>query len=88
MARKKIREFDSKRILKEHLKRLAGISVDIKSAQVTQATDFNKLADKEPWLNSTRLVVKPDMLFGKRGKSGLVGFFYRAKSTLILKHMW
>jgi myosin-crossreactive antigen len=34
MARKKIREFDSKRILKEHLKRLAGISVDIKSAQV------------------------------------------------------
>jgi ATP citrate (pro-S)-lyase len=30
MARKKIREFDSKRILKEHLKRLAGISVDIK----------------------------------------------------------
>jgi ATP citrate (pro-S)-lyase len=72
MARKKIREFDSKRILKEHLKRLAGISVDIKSAQVTRATDFHKLADEEPWLNSTRLVVKPDMLFGKRGKSGLV----------------
>ncbi len=43
--------------------------------QVTKATDFNKLADEEPWLNSTRLVVKPDMLFGKRGKSGLVGSF-------------
>jgi ATP citrate (pro-S)-lyase len=72
MARKKIREYDSKRIFKEHLKRLAGIAVDIKAAQVTESTDFDELADKEPWLNSTRLVVKPDMLFGKRGKSGLV----------------
>jgi hypothetical protein len=34
MARKKIREYDSKRLLKEHLKRLAGIEIDIKSAQV------------------------------------------------------
>ncbi|XP_024372226.1 ATP-citrate synthase alpha chain protein 3 [Physcomitrium patens] len=72
MARKKIREYNSKRIFKEHLKRLAGIDVDIKAAQVTQSTDFNELANKEAWLNSTRLVVKPDMLFGKRGKSGLV----------------
>lgn len=121
MARKKIREYDSKRILKEHLKKLAGIDIAIKSAQVlflvvkltewvmyisrcwlsaityqnlntfdfqgapsviyvlpwslqvTESTDFTKLAEQEPWLNSTRLVVKPDMLFGKRGKSGLVG---------------
>ncbi|XP_024360889.1 ATP-citrate synthase alpha chain protein 3 [Physcomitrium patens] len=72
MARKKIREYDSKRILKEHLKKLAGIDIAIKSAQVTESTDFTKLAEQEPWLNSTRLVVKPDMLFGKRGKSGLV----------------
>jgi ATP citrate (pro-S)-lyase len=34
MARKKVREYDSKRILKEHLKRLAGIELGIKSAQV------------------------------------------------------
>jgi len=72
MARKKIREYNSKRIFKEHLKRLAGIDVDIKAAQVTKSTDFNELANNETWLNSTRLVVKPDMLFGKRGKSGLV----------------
>jgi succinyl-CoA synthetase beta subunit len=39
---------------------------------VTQATDFAELTNQEPWLSSTRLVVKPDMLFGKRGKSGLV----------------
>jgi hypothetical protein len=36
MARKKVREYDSKRILKEHLKRLAGIELGIKSAQVCQ----------------------------------------------------
>ncbi|KAL0454602.1 UNVERIFIED_CONTAM: ATP-citrate synthase alpha chain protein 2 [Sesamum latifolium] len=72
MARKKIREYDSKRLLKEHLKRLAGIDLQIRSAQVTQSTDFTELTNKEPWLSSTKLVVKPDMLFGKRGKSGLV----------------
>lgn len=33
---------------------------------------MNELAEKEPWLSSSKLVVKPDMLFGKRGKSGLV----------------
>ena len=39
---------------------------------MTESTDFNELAEKEPWLSSAKLVVKPDMLFGKRGKSGLV----------------
>eukprot|EP00245_Coleochaete_scutata_P004471 TRINITY_DN17128_c0_g1_i1.p1 TRINITY_DN17128_c0_g1~~TRINITY_DN17128_c0_g1_i1.p1 ORF type:complete len:447 (-),score=105.90 TRINITY_DN17128_c0_g1_i1:39-1307(-) len=72
MARKKIREYDSKRLLKEHLKRLTGYDIQIHSAQVTEETKFEELAGKEPWLKTTRLVVKPDMLFGKRGKSGLV----------------
>jgi len=34
MARKKIREYDSKRLLREHLKRLVGIDLQILSAQV------------------------------------------------------
>lgn len=72
MARKKIREYDSKRILKEHLKKIAGIEVPLNSAKVTADTDFAELSKQQPWLNSTKLVVKPDMLFGKRGKSGLV----------------
>ncbi|CAL9072495.1 unnamed protein product [Musa textilis] len=106
MARKKIREYDSKRLLKQHLKRLAAIDLQLYSAQVsssfpsysrlpmsisfsrfslfgpcsppifcsfvTQSTDFTEFVNKEPWLSSMKLVVKPDMLFGKRGKSGLV----------------
>ena len=39
---------------------------------MTEATDFTELTNQEPWLSSKKLVVKPDMLFGKRGKSGLV----------------
>lgn len=38
-----------------------------------ESTDINELVASEPWLSSEKLVVKPDMLFGKRGKSGLVG---------------
>ncbi|XP_078169242.1 ATP-citrate synthase alpha chain protein 3 [Carex rostrata] len=72
MARKKIREYDSKRLLKEHLKRLANIDLQFLSAQITESTDFTELVNQEPWLSSMKLVVKPDMLFGKRGKSGLV----------------
>ncbi|CAH1417229.1 unnamed protein product [Lactuca virosa] len=72
MARKKIREYDSKRLVKEHFKRISGSELAIKSAQVTESTDLNELIEREPWLSSSKLVVKPDMLFGKRGKSGLV----------------
>ncbi|KAL8157073.1 ATP-citrate synthase alpha chain protein 1 [Apium graveolens] len=72
MARKKIREYDSKRLLKEHYKRITGAELAIKSAQITESTNINELVEKEPWLSSSKLVVKPDMLFGKRGKSGLV----------------
>lgn len=72
MARKKIREYDSKRLLKEHFKRIAGYELPVRSAQITESTNLNELVEKEPWLSSERLVVKPDMLFGKRGKSGLV----------------
>lgn len=35
MARKKIREYDSKRLLKEHFQRLSGRELPIKSAQVS-----------------------------------------------------
>ncbi|GKC92157.1 ATP-citrate synthase alpha chain protein 2, partial [Tanacetum coccineum] len=45
---------------------------EISIISVTESTDLNELIEKEPWLSSSKLVVKPDMLFGKRGKSGLV----------------
>jgi ATP citrate (pro-S)-lyase len=45
---------------------------DFRCVQISQATDIGKLLGENPWLRKIRLVAKPDMLFGKRGKSNLV----------------
>lgn len=73
MARKKIREYNSKRLLKQHIQQLANINLPIKVAQVRHDTNFAELVAQHPWMKTTKLVVKPDMLFGKRGKHDLVG---------------
>lgn len=70
MARKKIREHDAKRLLKQHFQRLAGVQLPIQCVQVTSATDLNDLLQANPWLNEKSLVVKPDMLFGQVGRGG------------------
>ncbi|MBD3210255.1 ATPase [Candidatus Micrarchaeota archaeon] len=66
MARKKIREYDAKMLVAREL------GLDLRSIQITAETDFQSLAEEHPWLANTRVVVKPDMLFGKRGKNNLV----------------
>lgn len=73
MARKKIREYDAKRLTKAHASRLANVDMAVNVVQVKSQTSFASLIEDHPWLKSTRLVVKPDMLFGQRGKHNLVG---------------
>jgi ATP citrate (pro-S)-lyase len=73
MARKKVREYTGKRLLKAAMERLFGVQLPINVAQARQDTDFVALLEEHPWLNQTHLVVKPDMLFGQRGKNDLVG---------------
>jgi len=68
VARKGIREFDGKRILASALP-----EVDARMALVGPETDLTKMTGERPWLEKTKLVVKPDQLFGKRGKHGLIG---------------
>lgn len=41
--------------------------------QFTADTSAADLLNANPWLADTKLVVKPDMLFGQRGKHDLVG---------------
>jgi len=74
MARKKIREHDGKRILREQIKRFSSkLNFDkLLTVLVTKDTDWKKLIQQNPWLNESPLVAKPDMLFGKRGKNNLV----------------
>jgi len=74
MAKQAIREFDAKRMLARGLAEVSGgrFSVDPRLVLVSPDTDLDGLAQAYPWLESTRLVVKPDQLFGKRGKNNLL----------------
>ncbi len=74
MARRKIREYDSKRLFALNLGQMSGgkAKYDFKCVQISPKTDIEKLPSANPWLAKARLVVKPDMLFGKRGKSNLL----------------
>eukprot|EP01119_Soliformovum_irregulare_P001994 TRINITY_DN1202_c0_g1_i1.p1 TRINITY_DN1202_c0_g1~~TRINITY_DN1202_c0_g1_i1.p1 ORF type:complete len:1077 (+),score=325.89 TRINITY_DN1202_c0_g1_i1:98-3328(+) len=77
MSQKAIREIDGKRMLAKWL------SEDLSSAfpengscmlQVTSAglKSLDALAQKHPWVNTLKLVAKPDQLIKRRGKAGLV----------------
>jgi ATP-citrate lyase beta-subunit len=49
-----------------------GLSYEGRVALVGPETDLDELAKQNPWLAKGKLVVKPDQLFGKRGKHGLL----------------
>ncbi len=68
MARKGIREYHAKQLLGRVLPGYGD-----KLVLVDASTDLGALEKLYPWLKQDRLVVKPDQLFGKRGKHGLIG---------------
>lgn len=73
MAQRGIREYDAKRMLAKYLPDyLKDFSYRGEIALVSPETDLDSLAAENPWLITKKLVVKPDQLFGKRGKLGLV----------------
>ena len=73
MAQRGIREYDAKRLLAGFLPEyLNEFSYKGDIALVGPETDLEDAASTHPWLKTARLVVKPDQLFGKRGKHGLV----------------
>ena len=74
MAQRGIREYHGKKMLARHLSTHLGRQdgYDGKIALVTADTDWDRLVGENPWLKQEKLVAKPDQLFGKRGKHGLV----------------
>ena len=73
MAQRGIREYDAKRMLAKYLPDyLKDFSYKGEIALVSPQTDLGSLAAENPWLKAKKLVVKPDQLFGKRGKLGMV----------------
>ena len=73
MAQKSIYEYAAKKLLMSELpKYFPEYNYHGKLAVVTPDTDWNKLVTDNPWLNTEKLAAKPDQLFGKRGKAGLL----------------
>jgi len=75
MAQKAIREYDAKSILARHWdKYFPDFTYAYETVMVQNGSELNEFAKTKKWLSEKTLVAKPDMLFGKRGKNGLVLF--------------
>jgi len=75
MAQKAIREYDAKSILAKHWnKYFPNFEYPYQTVLVQNGSELQESAKDNSWLNEKPLVAKPDMLFGKRGKNGLVLF--------------
>lgn len=77
MAQKALREFDAKKILVHNLAEFSNgmHSFDDRLLQVTAQVLENtagEIAAENPWLKTTKLVVKPDQLIKRRGNAGLL----------------
>jgi len=75
MAQKAIREYDAKSILAKHWdKYFPNFTYAYETVLVQNGSELKEAANEKAWLKEKTLVAKPDMLFGKRGKNGLVLF--------------
>ena len=77
MAQRAVREYAGKKLFSKHWEHyFSGFQYGFKSVLVSSAEDLRQKAEEHgfEWLKQEPLVVKPDMLFGKRGKNGLVLF--------------
>lgn len=74
MAQKGIREYLAKKLLAKYItdNPSYGFTYNGEVALVRPDKSIDEIALENPWIKEKKLVVKPDMLFGKRGKHGLV----------------
>ena len=74
MAERGISEYDAKRLLAKALPEFSGgrFKYETRPVLVGPDIDLKNLANEHWWLETERLVVKPDQLFGKRGKNNLL----------------
>ncbi|KAL1115806.1 hypothetical protein AAG570_006096 [Ranatra chinensis] len=72
MSAKAIREATGKDLINRHLSPRSAATVKSKFASVDVTTKWEDLVEQNPWLETRRLVVKPDQLLKRRGKLGLI----------------
>ena len=86
MAQRGIREFNGKKMLAKYWTEYfdKGFCYPGKIVLVDPGTKLDDLPKKNKWLIDEKLVVKPDQLFGKRGKHGLI----KANATFAEAKKW
>ena len=86
MAQRGIREYDGKKMLAKYWNEFFSKAFDYpgKVVIVDPKTKLDDLIKKNKWLKTEKLVVKPDQLFGKRGKHGLI----KANATFLEVKKW
>ncbi|MEM4728177.1 MAG: ATP citrate lyase citrate-binding domain-containing protein [Thermoplasmata archaeon] len=74
MAQKAIREADGKKMMARLLKDYTGgkYALEDKYIKIGPETDLENVPVENPWVKSEKLVVKPDQLIKRRGKSKLL----------------
>ncbi len=73
MAQKSIYEYEAKKLLASQLsKYFPNFDYHNKLVIITPDSKLDELVKEHPWLQTEKLVAKPDQLFGKRGKAGLL----------------
>jgi ATP citrate (pro-S)-lyase len=78
MSAKAIREFDGKNILARAIKDQSGgrFITDQRRVAISPSSNatspLRAAVNDNPWLERDKLVVKPDQLIKRRGKSGLI----------------
>jgi len=73
MAQKSIYEAAAKQLIASELpKYYPEWKYHNKLFVVDYSTDIEKILEKNPWVKREKVVVKPDQLFGKRGKANLI----------------
>jgi succinyl-CoA synthetase beta subunit len=85
MAQKNIYEYDAKKLLASELsKYYPEFKYHDKLVVVECDTDLEQLIKDNPWIDSEKVVVKPDQLFGKRGKANLFLFLMKTNTIYLL----
>ncbi len=74
MAQKAIRECDGKKMIARWLgmKSNGRYTLADTFVQITPETSYDQILTEHPWLREEKLVVKPDQLIKRRGKSGML----------------
>ncbi|HUW88981.1 MAG TPA: ATP citrate lyase citrate-binding domain-containing protein [Candidatus Nanopelagicaceae bacterium] len=73
MAQKNIYEYDAKKLIASELpKYYPDFDYHNKLVVINCETDLEKTISDNSWINTEKVVVKPDQLFGKRGKANLL----------------